>query len=166
MEFVDTLSEWTGKFFAWLIIVLAGGLVYEVVARYIFSAPTFWAYDMSYMLCGTLFMMGVSYTLHHHAHVRIDVFYAMLSPRGKSIVEICLYLLVFFPLIVVFLVKGLEYTWFAWEIKEAAYRSAWRPPIYPFKAVLPIAAFLLLLQGVADFVRHLVFVVRGKQLGT
>jgi len=132
----------------------------------VFNAPTVWAYDMTYLLCGTLFMMGVAYTLRHNAHVRVDVLYNMLPPRGKSILECCLYLLTFFPIMVALFIKGIDFTWAAWKIKETAFLSPWRPIIYPFKAVLPLAALLTLLQGVVEFIRHLVFAVRGKKLGT
>lgn len=165
MKFIDNLSEWSGKLFAWLIIPLVAALVYEVIARYVFNNPTIWAYDMTYLLSGTLFMMGVAHTLRRGAHVRVDVFYNLLSPRGKAIVETCLYLLVFFPLVGVLLVKGIEYAQTSWQIKETAWLSSWRPPIYHFKTIIPLAALLMLLQGAVDFVRHLAFAVRGKQLG-
>jgi TRAP-type mannitol/chloroaromatic compound transport system permease small subunit len=166
LRYVDKLSEWSGKVFAWLIIPLTFGTVYEVVARYVFNAPTVWAYDMTYMLCGTLFMMGVAYTIRHDAHVRVDLLYQALSPRKRSVLETCLYLIVFFPVTVVLLVKGAGYFWESWVLKETAWLSPWRPVIYPFKAVLPVAALLMILQGIAEFTRHLVFAVRGKQLGT
>ena len=166
LKYIDKLSEWTGRVFAWLIIPLTFGTVYEVVARYGFNAPTIWAYDMTYMLCGTLFMMGVAYTIRHNSHVRVDVFYHMLSPRQKSILETCLYLIVFFPVAVALLVKGASYFWESWVLRETASLSPWRPIIYPFKAVLPIAVFLMILQGIAEFIRNLVFAIRGRQLGT
>lgn len=166
MRYIDKLSDWSGKIFAWLIIPLIFGLVFEVIARYGFNAPTVWAYDMTYMLCGTLFMMGVAFTIRHDAHVRVDLLYQALSPRTKSAVEICLYIIVFFPVTAVLLVKGAGYFWESWVLKETAWLSPWRPVIYPFKAVLPVAALLMILQGIAEFIRHLVFVVRGKQLGT
>jgi len=166
LGYIDKLSEWTGNVFAWLIIPLTFGLVYEVIARYGFNAPTIWAYDMTYMLCGTLFMMGVAYTIRHNAHVRVDILSHMLSPRKRSALEACLYIIVFFPVTAVFLVKGASYFWDSFVLRETAWLSPWRPIIYPFKAVLPLAAFLMILQGIAEFTRHLMFAIRGKQLGT
>jgi len=166
LRYIDKLSEWSGKVFAWLIIPLIFGLVFEVIARYGFNAPTVWAYDMTYMLCGTFFMMGVAFTIRHNAHVRVDVFYHTLSPRKKSVLDTCLYIIVFFPVTVVLLVKGAGYFWESWVLRETAWVSPWRPVIYPFKAVLPVAALLMILQGMAEFTRHLVFAVKGKQLGT
>lgn len=165
LKFIDSLSDKVGMVVAWLIIPLVGALVFEVAARYIFNAPTIWAYDMSYMLCGTLFMMGVAYTLRHKGHVRVDIFFEKLSPRGKSIIDSCMYLLVFFPLVIVFLWLGIGYAWESWRIQETAWLSSWRPPLYQFKAVIPIAAFLMILQGMAEFIRQIHFAVRGKQIG-
>ncbi len=165
VKIIDSLSDWVGIFSAWLIIPLVGALVFEVAARYIFNAPTVWAYDMSYMLCGTLFMMGVAYTLRHKGHVRVDIFFQKLSPRGKSILDSCMYLLAFFPLVIIFLWWGIDYALDSWRIQETAWLSSWRPPLYHFKTVIPIAAFLMILQGMAEFIRQVHFAVRGKQLG-
>lgn len=162
LKFIDKVSEWTGKLFAWLVIPLVCGLMYEVVARYVFGAPTVWAYDITYMLYGAHFMMGAAYLLYIGGNVRIDVFYRQFSPRAKAIVDICLYLVFFFPVMVVLLVFGIEYAWFSWEIKERASLSPWRPPLYPLKTVLPVAIFLLLLQGVVEFIRNLGIAARGK----
>lgn len=158
---VDTISEWSGKIFAWLIIGMIAAITYEVVARYIFNAPTIWAYDMTYMLYGTLFMMGAAYTLRHGAFIRVDVFYRRFPPRQKAIIESCMYLLFFFPPLIVLLLKGIDYAQFAWHIKETTLMSPWRAPIYPFKTVLPVGVGLLLLQGVVEFIRNLAIAVRS-----
>lgn len=165
VKIIDSLSDWVGIFVAWLIIPLVGALVFEVAARYIFNAPTIWAYDMSYLLCGTLFIMGVAYTLRHKGHVRVDIFFEKLSPRGKSILDTCMYLLVFFPLVIVFFWWGIDYARESWRIQETAWLSSWRPPLYHFKTIIPIAAFLMILQGTVEFIRQLHFAIRGKQLG-
>lgn len=165
VKIIDSLSDWVGIFVAWLIIPLVGALVFEVAARYIFNAPTIWAYDMSYLLCGTLFIMGVAYTLRHKGHVRVDIFFEKLSPRGKSILDTCMYLLVFFPLVIVFFWWGIDYARESWRIQETAWLSSWRPPLYHFKTIIPIAALLMILQGMAEFIRQIHFAVRGKQLG-
>jgi TRAP-type mannitol/chloroaromatic compound transport system permease small subunit len=111
-------------------------------------------------------MMGVAYTIRHNSHVRVDVFYHNLSPRQKSILETCLYLIVFFPVTAALLVKGASYFWESWVLRETTSLSPWRPIIYPFKAVLPIAVFFMILQGIAEFIRNLAFAIRGRQLGT
>ena len=161
LSIIDKISEISGKLFAWLIIPLVGGLLYEVIARYVFNAPTIWAYDMTYMLYGVHFMMGAAYLLSLGGHIRIDVFYQRLSPRKQAIVDVCGYLLLFFPVMAALLVFGIKFAAFSWQMKEKAFTTAWLPIIYPFKTVLPIGIFLLLLQGIAVFIRDLRFALRG-----
>jgi TRAP-type mannitol/chloroaromatic compound transport system permease small subunit len=94
---LDGISIWSGKLVAWLIIPMVLGLVYEVVARYAFNAPTEWAYDMTYMLYGSFFMLGAAFTLQRKGHIRTDTFYAAWSPRRQGMVDAVCYLLFFFP---------------------------------------------------------------------
>ena len=152
---IDKLSEYCAKAFAWLIIPMVGGLFYEVVARYVFNAPTIWAYDLTYMLYGALFVMGSAYALGQNRHVRIDVFYSRFSSRRKGIVDVILYLVLFFPPILVLLIKGAEYAAFSCSMREASAAGAGRPPHNPVNKVLPIAMAVLSLQGVAQFIRSL-----------
>lgn len=165
LKFVDKTSEISGKTFAWLLVFLVVGLMYEVIARYVFNAPTIWAYDITYMIYGVHFMMGAAYLLYVRGYVRIDVFYRLLPPRWKGGVDAFLFLVLFFPVMVVLLVKGIDYAAFSWSLKETSIAGAWRPPIYPLKMVLPVAIFLLMFQGIAEFIRSLDMAVRGKEYG-
>lgn len=139
--------------------------MYEVIARYAFNAPTIWAYDISYMIYGAHFMMGAAYLLYVRGYVRIDVFHRLLPPRWKGGVDACLFVLFFFPVMIVLLVYGIDYASFSWAMGERSVAGAWRPPLYPLKTVLPVAVFLLMLQGVAEFIRCLGIAVRGKEYG-
>ena len=165
LEFIDKTSEVAGKLFAWLIVGLVVGLMYEVIARYVFDAPTIWAYDLTYMIYGAHFMMGAAYLLYARGYVRIDVFHRLLPPRWKGGVDACLFLVLFFPVMVVLLYKGIPYVAFSWSLKETSTAGAWSPPLYPLKTILPIAIILLILQGVAEFIRSLGLAVRGKEYG-
>lgn len=161
---VDRLSEITAKIFAWLVVVLALILVYEVIARYLFLAPTIWAFDVSYMLSGSHFIMGAAYVLSKNKNVRADIFYSRFSPRGQAIIDACLYLILFFPAIIILVVWGADRAALAWAMRELTIWTAWRAPIYPFITLLPVAAFLLLLQGIAEFIRALAVAIKGRQL--
>ncbi len=165
LKFIDKTSETAGKLVAWLIIPLVLGLMYEVIARYVFNAPTIWAYDITYMIYGAHFMMGAAYLLYVRGYVRIDVLHRLLPPRWKGGIDACLFLALFFPVMVVLLVKGIDYAAFSWSLKETSTAGAWSPPLYPLKTVLPVAIFLLMLQGVAEFIRALGLAVRGKEYG-
>ena len=152
---IDRLTAAVARAVAWLIIPMVGGLVYEVVARYGFDAPTEWAYDLTYMLYGTLFMLGSAYTLQRGGHIRTDTFYAEWSPRRRAIVDVLCYLIFFLPPVTVFLVLGTEYFWKSYQQNERIVTSPWLPIVWPFKLVMPVTAALLLLQGVAELVKGL-----------
>ncbi|MBW2127177.1 MAG: TRAP transporter small permease subunit, partial [Deltaproteobacteria bacterium] len=149
---------------AWLMLPLIFELVYDAVARYLFNAPTVWSFDLSYMLCGVLFMIGGAYTLLEEAHIRIEVFYIKFSERGKAIADVIGYLIFFFPAIGALFYFGIFYAAESWETLERSMSSYWSPPIYPFKTIIPLAAFLLLLQGIAKFINALAMIIKGKEL--
>ena len=160
---IDFISKWTGNIVRWLTLLLIGGLCYEVFARYALNAPTRWAFDVTYMVFGTLFMLGAAYTLLVDEHVRVDIIHSMVSPKTRDIIEIIGYLIFFFPAIGLLLYSGAGYAWESWEMGERAKESVFSPPIYPFKTVLPVAAFLLLIQGIAKFARCLINLVKGNE---
>ncbi len=160
---IDTVSDWCGKGVAWTIVPLFLGLTFEVVSRYGFDAPTEWAYDVTYMLYGTHFMLGAAYTLLMGGHIRTDMFYDKYSPRTKGLVDAVGYLIFFFPAVVFLLVAGGDAALVSWRMLEKSEISAWRPPIYPFKAMVPLAALLLLVQGVSEFLKS-VYAVKANRL--
>ncbi|MCS7234316.1 MAG: TRAP transporter small permease subunit [Synergistetes bacterium] len=150
---VDKISEAAFKVTMWLIIPLFGSLFYEVIARYGFKAPTIWSYDLTYMLYGIMFILCSPYVLSRNKHVRIDLFYEKFSPKTKNLIDAILYVVFFFPAISVLLIKGTEYAIFSWKMGETSSVSPWRPPLYPLKTIFAIAVFLLLLQGIVQFIR-------------
>ena len=161
---IDRISEWTGKIIAWLVLIMTLEMAYEVIARYFFNAPTKWSFDVSYMLGGTFFLMGACYTLRLGGHVRIDIFYAKFSAKTQAKIDAVLTLIFFFPMWVLLLYKLVPYVYQSWQIWERALESFWRPPIYPFKTVMPVRVLLLLLQGIAEFIRSIHLAIRGKPL--
>lgn len=161
---IDRFTVRTGSLIAWLIVPLVVVMVYEVFARYLFYAPTIWAYDTTYMLYGTHFMLGAAYTLHRGGHIRTDIFYQNWSIRRRGIVDAILYLLLFFPGILLFFWMGLQEALQSWDIREVSDASPWRPIIYPFKAMIPLALLLLLIQGVAEFLKSFHAALTGRPL--
>ena len=151
--FIDEISAFVGKAFAWLILALTFGITYEVLSRYLFNAPTSWAFDASYMMYGTLFMMAGAYTLSRNGHVRGDVLYGFFPPRLQAGLDLLLYLLFFIPGVVALIWAGTSFADYSWGIGEHSSVSADGPPLYPFKTVIPIAGALLLLQGLVEIVR-------------
>ncbi|MCE8018011.1 TRAP transporter small permease subunit [Halomonas sp. MCCC 1A17488] len=160
--FIDHLSTWVGKTFAWAILLLTFVVSYEVFMRYALGAPTAWAYDTSYMLYGTLFMMSGAYALAHNAHVRADVVSRYFSPRWQAGVELALYLLFFYPGI-------LALVWSGWDFFHASFRqnehssfTPGGPPIWPYKFVIPACATFLAIQGMAEVTRCFLCLRHGK----
>jgi len=160
--FIDDLSTWVGKTFAWCIIALTLATSYDVVMRYAFSAPTGWAFDTEYILYGTLFMMAGAYTLSQDGHVRGDFISRMLSLKVRAGIELACLLLFFFPAMLALLYSGYEFFSLSWQMNEHSSSSPTGPPIYPFKAVIPIAAIFMLLQGSVETIRCVIALKTGK----
>lgn len=159
---IDALSEWTGRMVSWLIFPMVASLVYEVFARYVFDAPTVWAYDMTFMLYGTFFMLGSAYTLRHKGHIRTDSFYGGWSPRTQGWVDTACYLVFFFPPLIAFLVVTWDYFYKSYEQGERIMTSPWMPTVWPFKLVLPLATLLLLLQGISELIKSVHAARKGE----
>ena len=164
LETIDAISAWTGKGIAWIIIPNVLALVYEFFARYVFGAPTIWSYEVTYFLYGSHFLLGAAYTLHLKSHIRIDIFYQNISPRGRAIVDTVGYLVFFFPVLLLLVYAGAAFTFQSFEMSEKSGLSPWRPYLYPYKAVLVIAISLLFLQGIAEFIRNASHALKGKEL--
>ncbi len=164
IRFLDAIGEWSGRVVAWLVLPLVLGLAYEVIARYVFDAPTAWAYDIAYMLYGSHFMLGAGYCLLKKGHIRTDIFYAKWTPKRQGWVDAVSYLFLFFPGMVFFFLAGWDSAYLSWMVREVSEASPWRPPIYPFKMMVPLAALLLLIQGISEFLKSLHAALRGEWL--
>jgi len=138
-------------------------MVYEVVARYVFDAPTIWAYETAMMLGATIAVLAWPYTHRHHGHVRVDVIYTHLPPRGKVIIDVVCFLLLFSPLLFVLIYTAGTRAWFAWSIGEVLDEGYWYPPAGPIRIVIVLGLSLFALQGVAHFIRDLHYLIRNKR---
>jgi len=165
IRLIDTyVGELSGKIFMLMIFPMVAGSTYEVIARYVFNAPTKWAYDTSYMLYGSHFMLGATYCLYKKGHIRTDVFYEKLSVRWQGWLDAVLYIFFFFPGMILFFWFGSIEALHSWEILEESVLSPWRPPLYPFKTVIPVASALLMIQGISELLKSLYAATRGRWL--
>jgi TRAP-type mannitol/chloroaromatic compound transport system permease small subunit len=155
VAFLDRISLWSGRIVGWLIIPMVLSLVWEVVARYFFSAPTIWAYDMTYMLYGAFFMLGSAYTLMRGGHIRTDSLYGQWSTRRQGAVDAICYLVIFFPPLIALLYVTWDYFITSYYRGERVVTSPWMPVIYPLKLAMPVTCLLLILQGIAEFLRSI-----------
>jgi len=161
LRFADNVSTWSGKTFAWLIVVLMLVVSVEVFKRYILNAPTAWIFDLDSMLYGTLFMMCGAYTLSQDGHVRGDFLYTNMRPRTQASLDLALYFLFFMPGILALVYAGYYYAGDSWRINEHSNVTADGPPVYYFKSVIPIAGALVMFQGMAEIVRCIVCLRTG-----
>ena len=153
LYFIDSLSAWSGKTFAWCIMILTLSTCYEVFVRYALNSPTVWAFDMSVQMYGALFMMAGAYALSQDAHVRGDVLYRLMPLKWQAGVDFVLYILFLMPGAICLIYYGYGYASDAWFYKEVSWSSPARIQIYFFKTLIPIAGTLMLLQGIAETVR-------------
>lgn len=161
---IDRFTDTTGTWIAWLNLILVVVVAWEVGARYLFNAPTVWSYDLTYMLYGAIFMLGSAYALHKGAHIRTDFFWEKWSIRTKGMIDAVAYIALFFPSIfVLMLVSGNE-AWYAYTITEESEQTPWRPLLWPFKSVVPLACLLLLIQGVSETIKSVYAARTGVEL--
>jgi len=167
---IDRFSAWSGKAISWVIIASTFLISYDIVFRYI-SKPLcqgdsplcepvrfLWftynySYDMSYYLYAILFMIGGAYALSRAQHVRGDIFYKDWPVKTQAAVDLFLYVFAFFPGILAMVSVGTQWAAYSWSIHERSFTSAAAPPIYPLKTVIPLAAALMAVQGVAETIR-------------
>jgi TRAP-type mannitol/chloroaromatic compound transport system permease small subunit len=149
---VDRTSTWLGQAFAWLIVLLTLLISWEVFSRYVLNSPHDWTLDAQIMMYGTLFMLAGAYTLAKNGHVRGDVLYGFFMPRTQATLDLILYVLFFLPGIVALTWAGWTFANESLHIRESTF-SATPLPLYPFKFMIPLAGFMLLLQGIVEIVR-------------
>lgn len=151
---IEQVSKWTGLSVAWLVVPLVVVVVYEVIARKFFT-PTTWAFELAYMFYGVHFMLAAAYCLYQQKHVRTDILYGKWSPRTQGLVDSILYLFLFLPGMCFFLWLSFDYFHESLLLWERSTWSPWRPIIWPFKAAIPVAVALLILQGIAELLKSI-----------
>jgi TRAP-type mannitol/chloroaromatic compound transport system permease small subunit len=160
--FIDSLSTWVGKAFAWLILLLTFGVSYEVFVRYVLNRPTTWAFDVSYITYGALFLMAGAYTLSRNGHVRADVLYRFWRPRTQATMDLALYVVFFLPAVLAFMYSGWNYAQMSIRFREVSIFSPAGVPVFPLKALIPVTGMLLLLQGIAEMIRCVLCIRSGQ----
>ena len=150
---IEELSIWVGRAFGWCILILTLSVAYEVFVRYVLNAPTVWAFDMMVQMYGALFLMAGPYALAQDSHVRADVVYRLLSVRWQARLDLMLYICFFFPGMLALAWYGAEIAADSWRYKEVSWNSPARIQIYFFKTLIPLAAGLFIVQGVAECMR-------------
>ena len=159
---IEGLSQWVGKAFGWCIMILTFAVSYEVFVRYVLNAPTVWAFDVMVQMYGALFLMSGAYALAQDGHVRGDVLYRLFPARAQASIDFVLYLIFFFPGMMALFWYGWEIAADSWRYKEVSWNSPARIQIYFFKTLIPVAGFLLMVQGVAELIRCAMTLKTGR----
>jgi len=157
---LDTVSEWTGKIFSWVIVPITLLVVLEVILRRFIHRPTIWNFEVTKQLYGFYFMIVAAYTLLHGGHVAVDIFAKRLGRRGQALLDIIGYVIFFFPFCFIIVWQGFFFAKASWVIKERSW-SVFAPPLYPIKTVIPVTGALLIIQGVSEFLKR-ILVVAGR----
>ena len=162
LDIVDKVNDWVGKVMSFGLIVLMGIMVFEVVRRYVFHSPTMWAWSINGLLFSAIMVLGGGYVLLKEGHVRLEVFYERLGPRGRLIADIAT-----FPISLVFLSilvwQGWRMASSSLSIQEAL--KVFPAPVYPTKIVFFIAIALILLQAIAIFIRNIASLRKSTKQG-
>jgi len=150
---VDAVNQFVGRFTSYLLIPLVFVVCYEVFMRKLFRSPTVWAFEMTIYIYGFHYMMAMGVTMLYDKHIRIDIITLQMPQKIQLILRLVTFWLVFVPFIGAMLWAGMEYAATSWGQLEHSW-SAWKPPLYPFKTVIPVSLALLFIQGFANFVRE------------
>ncbi len=161
LDTIDRISELTGKGVSFLVLFLTGVILFEIFARYVFKSPTIWAHEVAQMIYGAYVILLGAYALRKGVHVNVELVYGKFTPRTRAKVDLFTWLLFFFFCGLI-LVKGGEMAWESFQFGETD-ATSFAPPLWPIKMTIPLGALLILLQGLAKFIRDLQLVLMGRE---
>ena len=164
ISMIDRFTTWYVPVVALLLVPMILGNVVEVFMRYLLDSPTTWAADITVMTFGSFFMLGSAYTMLKGAHVRTDMFWDRYSDQTKGIVDSVSYLFLFLPVMGLIFAISLDDFLYAYSINERSTMSLWRPVLWPFRAVIPLAALLMFVQGISELLKALWAATTGEVL--
>ena len=162
---IDKFSKWVGNVVCWILMPLIFAMTYEVLARKLFLAPTIWAYDISRFLYGALFMLGAAYALSKGVHIRADFLYRNFKTKNQGKIDFWLYLLFYFPGLLVFLYMTIGFVGESIQRGEKGMDTTWMPYMWPIKSCLLIGIVFLLIQGISELFKSYWAATRGKWPG-
>ena len=162
---IDKFSKWIGNIVCWILMPLIFAMTYEVLARKLFLAPTIWAYDISRFLYGALFMLGAGYALSRGVHIRADFLYRNFKTKNQGLIDFWLYLIFYFPGLIVFLYMTIGYVGESIQRGERGMDTTWMPYMWPIKSCLWFGIVFLLIQGISELLKSYYAMTKGKWPG-
>jgi TRAP-type mannitol/chloroaromatic compound transport system permease small subunit len=161
LDVIDSISMWSGKIVMFLMIPMIFVTVYDVILRYFFSAPTQWAYELSWMIYSGFFILSGAYTLITDGHISVDVLLLKLKPRQQALLKAIYLLVLLMPFAIIVIIKSTPWAWYSTMVLDRAEHTLWRPVVFPVKWTVPIGFSLLALQGISSIVRNFIYAVKG-----
>ena len=162
INFADQFVVWIGRAFAWGIFILTAAVMYEVIMRYFFNAPTLWAFDFTIQMYGAVFLMGGASAMSTKTHVKADMYYNKLSEKGQAILDLILFICFYAPGVFALTYAGYFYAKKAWIVHETSWNSPAQIQVYFSKSLIPIAGLLLLIIGISEIFRCIICIKTGK----
>lgn len=158
-DWIDALSDRVGRAVGWLTLVMvllgAGNAVGRWAGRRLgLSLSSNALLELQWYLFSAVFLLAAGYTLRHGRHVRVDVLYGRLPPRGRAWINLGGTVLFLLPFSIFCLAASWPAVWHSWQAREVSPDPGGLPR-YPIKALIPVAFVLLLLQGLAEGIRQL-----------
>jgi len=160
---IESLSQWTGKAFSMVCLSLVLLLTFEVFMRYVLDAPTQFSYEVASSMGVAIGAGGLAYTHLHGGHVRVDVFWKSLSPKGRAIADIIGSLIFLFPLFIFLVWISAQWAIESFINKEVMTTTFWYPIAWPVRTVMLLGLLLLLPQGVGEILRN-ICIIKGIEL--
>jgi TRAP-type mannitol/chloroaromatic compound transport system permease small subunit len=162
LDFIDAMNDWVGKILWFGIVIITLLVLSEVIRRYFFNAPTVWGNELTQLVFAVYVVLSGGHVLRWGGHVNVDILYNRFDAKSRAIVDIFTFF-IFFLFCGMMVVYGGSLAWESISIWERS-NSAWGPPLYPVKMMIPLGALLLLLQGTAKLIRD-ILTVAGVSTG-
>jgi TRAP-type mannitol/chloroaromatic compound transport system permease small subunit len=155
---IEWVNVKAGEYVAYWAVISVFVYYYEVVARFLFNSPTNWVHESMFLMYGMQYMVSGAYAYKEDQHVRVDVVYSHLSPRGKAIADIVSSVF-FFIFTITMLYTGWKFAWDAVQNGETSF-TEWSVQYWPVKLTIPLGAALIVLQGVSKLIKDILIVTR------
>jgi len=163
VHYIDTFTEYSGRLLAWLVVMMALLTTVIVVMRYGFNTGSMMGQEAVIYMHGSLFMLGSAYALKSGAHVRVDIFYRNFSPRAQAWVNSLGGIVFLMPLCAFIGFASWNYVSESWIVRETSSQPGGIPAVFLLKSIIPLMAFNLFLQGLAETLRSAISLVAGRE---
>ncbi len=159
---IDLFIEKQGEITSFFVYPLVFIVIYEVIMRYVFNAPTVWGFEATTFAYGIHYMFGLSYTENQGGHVKVDILTNKLSPKGQAIMGIITYFLVFIPVYSLMAIASIKYATTS-TLEHELNSTSWAPPVWPIKIIMAFCFLFLFVQGLSTLLKHIRVITQNNK---